>query len=55
MKHKPFPIRFNDEDLQIIKELQEETGLTTPSVVRLALRALKRERSKTKKNTRNDA
>jgi hypothetical protein len=37
----PIPIRFTEDDQQVLAELQERTGLTTPGVIRLALRTLR--------------
>jgi hypothetical protein len=37
----PFPIRFTEEDQEVLADLQQRTGLTTPGVVRLALRTLR--------------
>ena len=34
----PVPIRFNDDDLSIIHVLRHKFGLSTPNVVRMALR-----------------
>ena len=36
----PIPIRFTEEDEVLLERLRERTGLTTPSILRLALRAL---------------
>ena len=40
MKTSPMPIRFNAADLAVLAHLGRVTGLTTPNVVRLAIRAL---------------
>ena len=36
----PTPIRFTDEDEKLIEKLRKRLGITTPAVLRLALRAL---------------
>lgn len=40
MANNPVAIRFTDADLKLLKNLGKLTGLTTPGVLRLALRVL---------------
>jgi hypothetical protein len=37
----PFPIRFTEEDQEIIADLRGRTAMTTPALIRYALRNLR--------------
>jgi hypothetical protein len=41
MPSTPFPIRLSEEDQRIIADLRGRTALTTPAIVRLAIRTLR--------------